>query len=158
MAIGAAIGMGVLGTASAIGQFNQSKSSARAMKRQAEQEISNRKQEILKMAAKQKVSYVSAGLELEGTPQAVIQDTYNTGIDDVNAIKSSYNKAIKNTLTQARAQLLGNIVKTGTSAVSAYSGFGGSFGDKVTDVTGQASDIAAASGGQINFTNASYMG
>ncbi len=147
MAIGAAVGTAVLGTVSAIGQYNQAKSSARAAKRKAEQEMETRKEEILKLAATQKVGYVQAGLELEGTPQAVIQDTYNTGIEDVKAIAGSYRQTIKNTLTSARAALIGNIAKTGMSAVSAYSGFGGNLGltdTGIEDMSGQSSGFNPA--------------
>lgn len=142
MAIGAAVATAALGTASAIGNYNQAKSSARATKKKAEQEIEKRKEEILKLASTQKVSYVQAGVELEGTPQAVIQDTYNTGVADVNAIKSSYQQAIKNALTTARAGLIGGIAQSGMSAVSMYSGLGGEFGGDasgVEDMSGQSS-------------------
>lgn len=128
MAIGAAIVTATLGTASAVGKYNAAKSSARAMKRQAEQEMENRKQEILKLAATQKVGYIQAGVELEGTPQAVIQDTYQTGIEDVNAIRSNYKQAIKNTLTQARTSLLADIVSVGNNTAKTYMSFGGGEG------------------------------
>lgn len=132
MAIGAAIGTAVLGTASAVGKFNAAKSSARAMKRQAEQEMEKRKKEILKLAATQKIGYIQSGVELEGTPQAVIQDTYQTGIEDVEAIRGSYQQAIKNTLTQARAQLMTDIASTAMSSATTYTGLGGSFGGSST--------------------------
>ena len=123
MGVAAAVYVG-LSAASAIGSYNQSKSQARQAIKQGEIAMQNRADEIRSLAAKQRVSYISAGLELEGTPQAVITDTYNKGIADVNAIRDSANQTAKNILTAARAKLLGDIAKT---AVGAWSmGAGGS--------------------------------
>ena len=80
------------GIASGIGQYNQAKSKARATARQGERAIENRKNEILALASKQKMAYLDSGVELEGTPQAVIQDTYNTGLADIADIKSATRK------------------------------------------------------------------
>lgn len=117
MGVAAAVYVG-LSAASAIGSYNQSKSQARQAIKQGEIAMKNRADEIRSLAAKQRVSYLASGLELEGTPNAVIADTYNTGIEDVNAIRESANQQSKNILTAARAKLLGDIAKT---AVSAYS-------------------------------------
>lgn len=113
-----------LGVASAIGNYNQSKSQARQTIKKAEIDMQNRANEIRALASRQRVSYLQAGLELEGTPNAVITDTYNTGIADVNAIRDSANQTAKNIRKQAEAKLLGDLAST---AVSAYSmgGFGG---------------------------------
>lgn len=114
--------MAGLSLASAIGNFNQSKSEARQTARQGAIAAQNRADEIKKLAAKQRVSYLQAGLELEGTPQAVINDTYNTGLEDINEIKSAYNQSSKNIMTQARSKLLGDIAKTGASVMAGGNG------------------------------------
>ena len=118
MGIETAIVVGGLSLAKGIGEYNQAKSGARATAREGEIAIANRKKEIQDLVAKQKIGYLQSGVELEGTAQAVMQDTYQTGIKDVQALASSYNKNIKNQLTSARARLLGSIA---SSAVSAYS-------------------------------------
>ena len=76
-----------LSLASEVGNFNSSKSQARNTAKQGAIAAQNRADEIKRLAAKQRVSYLQAGLELEGTPQAVINDTYNTGLEDINEIK-----------------------------------------------------------------------
>ncbi len=111
-----------LSLASAVGNFNSSKSQARNTAKQGAIAAQNRADEIKRLAAKQRVSYLQAGLELEGTPQAVINDTYNTGLEDINEIKSAYNQSSKNIMTQARANLLGSIAKTGVSALAGGGG------------------------------------
>lgn len=117
MGVGAAVVAG-LSLASAVGNYNASKSEARNIVKQGNIAMDRRADEIKALAAKQRVSYLQAGLELEGTPQAVISDTYNTGIEDVNAIRESTNQQSKNIITKARAKLVGDIAST---AVSAYS-------------------------------------
>ena len=67
-----------LNVASAIGNYNAAKSESRAIARAAEIRAQNRADEIKKLAARQRVSYLNAGLELSGTPEAVVSDTYQT--------------------------------------------------------------------------------
>lgn len=137
-------GLGVaMSVASAIGNYNASKQEVKRLKKEAEIKAQNRADEILSLAATQRVRYLSAGLELEGTPQAVITDTYDTGIADIQAIRDSYNTEIKNVKTQARASLLGGLANT---AVSAYGMFGSSAGS-TSALTADASTGAINSGG-----------
>lgn len=114
----AAITVAGLSVAKGIGEFNASKSNARALKREGEIKIDQRKKEILELVAQQKVGYVDSGVEFEGTPQNVMQDTYNTGWEDIEALRTSYNTQIKNTMKKARAGLLGSIAGAGTSLLS----------------------------------------
>jgi hypothetical protein len=126
MGLETAILIGGLQLAKGVGEYNQAKSSARATAREGEIAVENRKKEIMQLVAKQKVGYIQSGVELEGTAQAVMQDTYNTGIADMEAIAGSYNQNIKNSLRAARAQLLGSIANAGVSAYSFYSMSGAS--------------------------------
>ena len=121
MGIETAVIVGGLSLAKGVGEYNQAKSAARATAREGAIAVENRKKEIQNLVARQKIGYIQSGVELEGTPQAVMQDTYNTGIADMEAIAGSYNQRIKNSLTAARAQLLGSIAQAGVSAYSIYS-------------------------------------
>lgn len=136
MGLETAILIGGLSLAKGVGEYNQAKSGARATARQGEIAVENRKKEIQNLVAKQKIGYVQSGVELEGTAQAVMQDTYNTGIADMEAIAGSYNQNIKNSLRAARAQLLGSIANAGVSAYSFYS-MGGASG--LENMAGQSS-------------------
>ena len=140
MGVATAVVVG-LNVASAIGSYNQSKSQARQAIKEGEIAMKNRADEIRSLAAKQRVSYISAGLELEGTPQSVITDTYNKGIADVNAIRDSANQTSKNILTAARAKLLGDMAKT---AVSAWSMSGGGSGLENMGQTKGVTDFGSA--------------
>lgn len=100
-----------------IGGYNQSKSNARAYATQAGIQARNRAQDIQALASVQKMSFLNSGVELTGTPAAVINDTYNTGLEDLEAIRSGYQTQIKNSLVQGRSNLLGVL---GTAAVGGY--------------------------------------
>lgn len=144
LAVAAAVVAG-LNVASAIGNYNSAKSQARQTIKEGEIAAERRADEISRLASRQRVLYLAAGLELEGTPQAVVDDTYNTGIADVRAIRSSYNQQAKNIIKQARANLLGGLANAGVSAFNMYNMGSSSLAtDDVTD--------------NVTFTNASYKG
>lgn len=119
---------GTAGIFQSIGQFNQAKSNARSLASEARITATNRAREIESLAATQRVSYLNSGLELEGTPAAVIANTHQIGREDVAAINSSYKKQIKNLMTQARANLLSGLLTSSAqigSGVMSIAGAGG---------------------------------
>ena len=107
-----------LGVANAVGGYNAAKSQARLVEQAGAIKAYNRADEIKTLAARQRVAYVSAGLELEGTPQVVMNDTYNKGIADVLSIKASAAQEAKNIRKTAIAQLLGSLAQVGVNAYS----------------------------------------
>lgn len=109
-----------LQVANAVSNYNQSKSQARGIAKQGAQEARVRAQEIRALAAEQRASYLASGLELEGTPASIISDTYNTGLEDIEAIKSSTKTQMKNAIKQGQSSLLGGLAKAGASLYSAY--------------------------------------
>lgn len=135
-----------LSVASAIGNYNQSKSESRQTAHQGAIAAQNRADEIKKLASRQRVSYLQAGLELEGTPQNVINDTYETGIADVNNIIGAYNQKSKNIMTKARADLLGGLAKAGASAFAG----GGSSGGLFSGLSGISESGGGWGSGSIN--------
>ena len=142
LAVAAAVVAG-LNVASAIGNYNSAKSQARQTIKEGEIAAERRADEISRLASRQRVLYLAAGLELEGTPQAVVDDTYN--ILKEKAIRSSYNQQAKNIIKQARANLLGGLANAGVSAFNMYNMGSSSLAtDDVTD--------------NVTFTNASYKG
>jgi hypothetical protein len=142
--IGAAI-IGGLQVASAIGNYNQAKSQARQTIRQGNQMAENRAKEISRLVAQQRVSYLASGLELDGTPQSVMNDTYNTGLEDIKAIKSNAKTQAKNIIKQGQANLLGGLAQAGASAYSVYSGFSAptstQVGNTITATTNTGTEI-----------------
>ena len=152
-----------------IGQFNQSKSQARALAKQGARAAEQRADEIIQLASRQRVNYIQNGLELEGTPQAVVNDTYIQGLEDIQAIKSDYNQAIKNQKRSARWNLLGSLVNAGATAASGFSGTGNALeagayasggtyagmsqsGYQIFNIPG----TAATAGGNVAINNGSF--
>jgi hypothetical protein len=152
MGIETALVVGGLGLMQGIGQYNQAKSAARATAAEGDIVAKNRQKEIMMLASRQRLSYLQAGLELEGTPTNVITDTYNTGLADINNIYTNYRQSVKNQMTGARSQLLGNLAQTGLSMYM-MSGMGGV---PVKDVAGSSNFVGTS--GNVTITNASYMG
>lgn len=174
MGVAAAVIAG-LGVAGAVGSYNASKSQARQVQKEAAITAARRAEDIKKLAAKQRVAYVSAGLELEGTPQVVMTDTYNTGIADIWNIKANAEQQAKNIKKVATAQLLGSLAQVGANAYSMSNMGGGA--DKIGDPNqgalnsgGQRLGLTASgtpmwnltgtagSGGNVNFSSGYYKG
>lgn len=125
-----------LRVASAISDYKQSKSQAKSIKEQGRQMAAARANEIRALAAEQRVSYLASGLELEGTPMSVINDTYNTGMKDIAAIKSNTKTQMKNTLKQGKSSLLSGLASAGVNMYSAYK----EYQDPDTDIWGNKID------------------
>lgn len=109
---------------SAYGGIRQAREESKAITKKAEIEARNLKLQTKAMAGQQKTSFASSGLELEGTPMAVIQNTYETGITDTNQYIKNANRQAKNTW---RAGLTNSLLGFGTSMALMY-GPQGAFG------------------------------
>lgn len=147
MGTAAALVVGGLSLAKGVGEFNQAKSAARQTRREGKVALENRKREIQDLVAKQKIGYLQSGVELEGTAQTVLQDSYTKGVKDLKAIKGAYNRSIKNQMTAARANLLGSIAQAGMSAYSAFSNIGSMGGE-----TGLSNVIEESGGTSSSFS------
>lgn len=90
---------------------------AAAISKEGSLAAKNKAQQVALKAASQQSSFLNSGLTLEGTPMAVIQGTFDTGLEDVNQILENYGTQSKNLTRQAT-----NTLKVGQSqANSAYS-------------------------------------
>lgn len=120
--LGAGLAMNAV---SAFNQYENAEDQANALAREGALKAKERDKQTRRLAGQQKSSFLSSGISLEGvdgTVNAILSDTYKTGLEDVDLIKKNYNNASKSTIGQARANLIGSLGKT---AISAYSGFGG---------------------------------
>lgn len=98
----------------------QARSSMRQAEDQAEAVVSeaninaeNRGRQTRMNAARQQVSFLNSGLTLEGTPMAAIQNTFSTGITDINQITTNANKQAKNIMGAARMEAISSFAKMG---------------------------------------------
>lgn len=145
----AVIGAAVSTTLSLVSLHNQKKAAKRQMEitqLNAKTLANERMKKIRKIAGQQKSSFLSSGISLtgDGTTDAVLGDTYDTGKEDVNTILqrgSLQGAALKAEYRAKQMDTYGGIAaEWGSVAMSAAGQFGqagkvadpGSFGDVAT--------------------------
>lgn len=116
---------------SAIQSINQSKKEAAATVREGELATKEKAKEVRYKAARQTVSFLNSGLTLEGTPNAVIGETYSTGLEDINNIRSNYNTKSKNIISAGRTEAIGKIA-SGFGNFAMGGGGGSMFGSTMS--------------------------
>ncbi|MHA1883385.1 MAG: hypothetical protein ACTSUO_10120, partial [Candidatus Thorarchaeota archaeon] len=113
-----ALGVVVVSTSASMYSTHQSaKSQSKAIRQQAELQANERAKKTRKLASQQKASFLSSGIALmgEGTSQSVFDDTYDTGIEDMNRIKQNAVSQQKNVWSKARSSMIKDL---GMAAVS----------------------------------------
>jgi len=94
---------------SAVSSIQQGNAQAKATIAEGNLVAKNKAQEVQLKAARQQSSFLTSGLTLEGTPMSVIESTFNTGIEDINQIRSNYGAQAKNQIAAGRSAALGKI-------------------------------------------------
>jgi hypothetical protein len=99
---------------------------AEAQVEEGEIAAENKRKEVRQKAARQQLSFLNSGLTLDGTPRAVIQGTFDTGLEDINQILNNTDTRAKNTVKAGRSEAIGNLVSGATSAGFGAGSFSGS--------------------------------
>lgn len=115
-----------LTAASAISGISAAKKEAKASIAEGNIALSNKAKEIKYKTGSLTSSFLNSGLTLEGTPMNVIEQAYNTGLEDLGAISSKYNTNSKNIMAKARTQAIMGLAKAGVGFASG-GGFDGMF-------------------------------
>lgn len=113
-----------LSAVSAAGQIQNSKAQAKQIIAEGNIAAKNKAQETQLKAARIQSSFLSSGLTLDGTPNSVISGAYDTGIQDIQQIRSNYSSRAKNALSEGRTAALSSLAGSMAGA-----SFGGSMGD-----------------------------
>lgn len=98
--------IGGLQLASGVSQMKDANRQARAIAAEGDIVAANKAKEIRAKAAMQKVSFLNSGLTLDGTPMSVIEETFDTGLQDVNQIRSNYGARAKSAVSAGRSAML----------------------------------------------------
>lgn len=106
----AILGLALFQADAAIGA---SEDQADAVISQANLDAENKAKETRLLAARQQVSFLNSGLTLDGTPMSAIQNTFKTGLEDVNQITSNANKQAKNIISAGRSEAIGKLASAG---------------------------------------------
>ncbi len=112
------------------------------MGRQAEQMRLN----TARMAAKQKTSFLSSGVALEGSPFQVVSETYDLGMKDIKALGSDigrtaqlYDMRSASYMSSARSAVIGGLVNAASSVASV--GYGSGMFGGAENMAGQSSTV-----------------
>lgn len=91
---------------STMNSINSSEKEAKATIAEGNIAASNKSKETRAKAARLSSSFLNSGLTLEGTPMSTIENTYNTGLEDINQISSNYNNKAKSIISKGRSSAL----------------------------------------------------
>ena len=123
---------------------NNAIAKSNALKTEGDLAVQQKAKEVRLTAARQTASFLSSGLTMEGTPTDVINETFSTGIADVQNIGKNYQTQRTNVLSggaadaksinnAGRTAAINTIASSFTSASFAgSSGAGSFFGDQGT--------------------------
>lgn len=146
----------LLQTAGAVMSYKNSKAQAKATAEEGALKAAQRDRQTRQLAARQKTSFLNSGISLTGdgdVADVVMQDTYDTGIADINLIKSNYNTQSKNIMSAARSQFFSSM---GTMILStaAMGSLGGGAGAAGKAGTAGSTGIGGGSAGATSFGGA----
>lgn len=134
------------GVTKAVSAVKDSKAQAKVAKAQAEEQVNERARQAVKLMNQQKTSFLKGGVYFDGTPEAILDETYDFMKKDIGIMKNNANTNIKNIMRQGRTAFASSLMDSVTGALSGYAtgakatGFTGEAGgvmDKIRDVFGR---------------------
>lgn len=121
-----------------------SQNEAKAIVRQGELNAANAAKRTKVRASAQRQSFLSSGLELQGSPLSAIQETIDFGQRDVRQIESNARIQAKNTLAKGRAQFISQVAGAGLSLAGGMGAFSGGSASGATSLADASSSVQAA--------------
>ena len=108
----------------------------------------NKAKETKLKAARLQTSFLNSGLTLEGTPMATINDTFSTGLSDIEQIRSNANNKAKTALAEGRSSVLSGLATSFIAAGGAkWLGSLGATGSGINSINGI--DLMGNTGSEI---------
>lgn len=141
---------------SAYSSMKSANDQAESLQEEGEIQTKNKAKEVMAKADAQRVSFLSAGLDLEGTPQAVMQSTYQSGIQDIQQIRSNYNSQIKNSISEGRSSVLKSLAQAFGSASFAGGSAASSASSSSLAASPASSSYYPVSGTTVNWNSSYY--
>lgn len=133
----------------AISSLMSAQNNAEAAVQQGNIAMENKAKETRYRAARQTVSFLNSGIEMEGTPSLVVDETYTTGLKDIQQIGANANAQSSNFIAQGRSEAISAIV----GGMSGMSGSMGSMFETAGSFLPESVlyDINAAGGGNFAY-------
>lgn len=108
------------GVVKGIASAKNAKEEAKTAKKAAELEINERARQAAKLMSQQKNSFLKSGVYFDGTPQAVIDETYDYMQQDISTMKDNANTNLKNLARQGRTAFATSILDGATTGASLF--------------------------------------
>lgn len=108
------------GVVKGIASAKNAKEEAKTAKKAAELEINERARQAAKLMSQQKNSFLKSGVYFNGTPQAVIDETYDYMQQDISTMKDNANTNLKNLARQGRTAFATSILDGATTGASLF--------------------------------------
>ena len=114
------------GVVQGISNAKNAKSQAKAVQEQTQEQVDARARAAKKLMQEQKTSFLKSGVYFDsGTPVDVINETYDTSIDDVNAMAKDGNTQISNLMRQGKTAFFTSIMDGIANGAAGFLGAGG---------------------------------
>lgn len=116
------------GVAKGISQAKNKSEEAKVAQAQAQQEINERIREATKLMSQQKNSFLKGGVYFEGTPEAIVDETYDFMKKDVNTMQKDANTQLKKLAREGRTAFATSVLEGIASGAMGFANAGGVIG------------------------------
>lgn len=121
--------LATLGLVGGVTQGIQAKQNAenekKALREKTQAQINERARQAIKLMSEQKSSFLKSGIYFNGTPEEIINETYDTSMEDINAMIADANQQEKNLSKQGNSDLMNGILGGVSSAALSFFGANG---------------------------------
>lgn len=131
------------GVAKGVKELRNKNAEAKVEKQKAELEIKERVREAAKLMSQQKNSFLKGGVYFEGTPEAVINETYDFMKQDVGVMKDNANTTLKKLAREGRTAFATSILEGIANGAKGFANAGGTIGS-ASNAAGASSSSASS--------------
>lgn len=136
------------GLVQGVSSAKNAKEEAKAVQQNTQAQINERAKAAKKLMQQQKTSFLKSGIYFDsGTPVDVINETYDTSVEDINAMIKDSDTKVNNLMRQGKTAFFGSILEGVANGAMSYF-MGGGMGSAATK-TGTKTASSASS----KFTN-----
>ncbi len=142
--------------ASARSTTSAAKAEAKAVVQQGTLAAKNKALETVAGTARLRSSFLNSGLTLEGTPNAVINAAYTTGLEDIGQISKNANTKSKNIMSAARTKAITQLISAASGAAGSSFGFGDSIQSGISSAASYLPESAISSINELGFGDTAF--
>ena len=126
------------GLVQGISNAKNAKSEAKAVQESTQQQINERAKAAKKLMQQQKTSFLKSGVYFDsGTPVDIINETYDTSVEDINAMVKDSDTKVNNLMRQGKTAFFGSLLQGVANGAMSYF-MGGGMGSTASSATSSA--------------------